>query len=35
VFQDPHGSLDPLRNIENTIAEPLEIHKVGDARAAC
>jgi peptide/nickel transport system ATP-binding protein len=30
VFQDPYGSLDPLRNIENTIAEPLEIHKVGD-----
>ena len=31
VFQDPYGSLDPLRNIENTIAEPLEIHKVGTA----
>jgi peptide/nickel transport system ATP-binding protein len=30
VFQDPYGSLDPLRNIGNTIAEPLEIHKVGD-----
>ncbi len=30
VFQDPYGTLDPLRNIENTIAEPLEIHKVGD-----
>ena len=30
VFQDPYGSLDPLRNIENTIAEPLVIHKVGD-----
>ncbi len=30
VFQDPYGSLDPLRNIENTIAEPLNIHKVGD-----
>ena len=30
VFQDPYGSLDPLRNIGNTIAEPLDIHKVGD-----
>lgn len=30
VFQDPYGSLDPMRNIENTIGEPLDIHKVGD-----
>lgn len=30
VFQDPYGSLDPMRNLENTIAEPLEIHGVGD-----
>jgi peptide/nickel transport system ATP-binding protein len=30
VFQDPYGSLDPLRNIANTIAEPLVTHKVGD-----
>ncbi|WP_338371938.1 ATP-binding cassette domain-containing protein, partial [Enterococcus faecium] len=30
VFQDPYGSLDPLRNLENTIAEPPEIHGVGD-----
>lgn len=30
VFQDPYGSLDPLRNIGNTIAEPLQIHGVGD-----
>jgi peptide/nickel transport system ATP-binding protein len=29
VFQDPYGSLDPLRNIFNTIAEPLVTHKVG------
>lgn len=29
VFQDPFGSLDPLRNIFNTIAEPLVTHKVG------
>jgi peptide/nickel transport system ATP-binding protein len=30
VFQDPYGSLEPMRNIGNTIAEPLEIHEVGD-----
>jgi peptide/nickel transport system ATP-binding protein len=30
VFQDPFGSLDPLRNIANTIAEPLVTHKMGD-----
>ncbi len=29
VFQDPYGSLDPLRNIFNTIAEPLVTHMVG------
>ncbi|WP_157156733.1 MULTISPECIES: ABC transporter ATP-binding protein [unclassified Diaminobutyricimonas] len=33
VFQDPYGSLDPLRNIGNTIAEPLHTHGVGDRRA--
>lgn len=31
VFQDPYGSLDPLHNIGNTIAEPLVTHRVGDA----
>jgi len=30
VFQDPYGSMDPLRNIGNTISEPLDIHGVGD-----
>lgn len=29
VFQDPYGSLDPLRNISGAIAEPLVVHKVG------
>ncbi|MFC9983872.1 dipeptide ABC transporter ATP-binding protein [Microbacterium keratanolyticum] len=33
VFQDPYGSLDPLRNIGNTIAEPLQIHNVGDRKS--
>ncbi|WP_292789870.1 MULTISPECIES: dipeptide ABC transporter ATP-binding protein [unclassified Microbacterium] len=33
VFQDPYGSLDPLRNIGNTISEPLQIHGVGDRAA--
>ena len=31
VFQDPYGSLDPLRNIGNTISQPLQIHGVGDS----
>ncbi len=29
VFQDPYGSLNPLRNIGNTIGEPLQVHGVG------
>jgi len=33
VFQDPYGSLDPLHNIGNTVAEPLRVHKVGNAAA--
>jgi peptide/nickel transport system ATP-binding protein len=31
VFQDPYASLDPLRNIGNTIAEPLVVHGIGTA----
>jgi peptide/nickel transport system ATP-binding protein len=33
VFQDPYGSLDPLRNIGNTIGEPLQVHRFGDRTA--
>ncbi|MFF2277349.1 dipeptide ABC transporter ATP-binding protein [Agromyces sp. NPDC058126] len=33
VFQDPYGSLNPLRNIGNTIAEPLTTHKIGTAKS--
>ncbi len=33
VFQDPYGSLDPLHNIGNTIAEPLHVHGIGDLKS--
>lgn len=30
VFQDPYGSLDPLRTVADSIAEPLTVHSIGD-----
>ncbi len=33
VFQDPYGSLDPLRSIESIVSEPLVVHQVGDHKS--
>ena len=33
VFQDPYGSLHPKKTVDDTLAEPLTIHGIGDAEA--
>jgi len=32
IYQDPFGSLDPRMTIGSTIAEPMEVHKIGSKK---
>jgi peptide/nickel transport system ATP-binding protein len=32
IYQDPYDSINPQMKIKDIVAEPLEIHKIGDAR---
>jgi peptide/nickel transport system ATP-binding protein len=33
IFQDPYGSLHPRHTVDRTLAEPIAIHRLGDAGA--
>jgi oligopeptide transport system ATP-binding protein len=32
IFQDPYASLDPRLTVQSIVAEPLEVHGIGDGR---